>query len=318
MQAVFALSDRVTVLVYGRVLACGSADEIRNDPQVREDAIWAANAGARPPPAGSRGMSALLSLRGVTAHYGASQALFGIDLEIRGRRIRLAAGPQRHGQVHHGQGHHGPEPRQPGRDPLRRRDIGALPAYQVAQCGIGLVPEAGTFSPICRCARTWSPPRTTASGWRSPDAGARLRAVPRLAERARHRATCPAAEQQSWSAGRAADQSAPADPGRSHRGPGAGGAREIWRALDGLKRTGLAVLCIDKNLEPLLAAADRHAIIETGRVAWSGDSRSFIDDEARLPVSVGVGAAPRKRLTLRHAAGQAGTARAPSSADRAI
>ena len=36
MQAVFALSDRVTVLVYGRVLACGSADEIRNDPQVRE------------------------------------------------------------------------------------------------------------------------------------------------------------------------------------------------------------------------------------------------------------------------------------------
>ena len=27
-------------------------------------------------------MSALLSLRGVTAHYGASQALFGIDLEI--------------------------------------------------------------------------------------------------------------------------------------------------------------------------------------------------------------------------------------------
>ncbi|MCH1996923.1 ATP-binding cassette domain-containing protein, partial [Achromobacter xylosoxidans] len=27
-------------------------------------------------------MSALLSLRGVTAHYGASQALFGIDLDI--------------------------------------------------------------------------------------------------------------------------------------------------------------------------------------------------------------------------------------------
>ena len=27
-------------------------------------------------------MSALLSLRGVTAHYGASQALFGIDLDL--------------------------------------------------------------------------------------------------------------------------------------------------------------------------------------------------------------------------------------------
>jgi branched-chain amino acid transport system ATP-binding protein len=36
MQAVFALSDRITVLVYGRALACGDADQIRNDPQVRE------------------------------------------------------------------------------------------------------------------------------------------------------------------------------------------------------------------------------------------------------------------------------------------
>ncbi|WP_437340718.1 hypothetical protein [Achromobacter deleyi] len=36
MQAVFALSDRITVLVYGRALACGSADDIRRDPQVRE------------------------------------------------------------------------------------------------------------------------------------------------------------------------------------------------------------------------------------------------------------------------------------------
>jgi len=36
MQAVFALSDRITVLVYGRALACGTADQIRHDPQVRE------------------------------------------------------------------------------------------------------------------------------------------------------------------------------------------------------------------------------------------------------------------------------------------
>ncbi|WP_313369821.1 ABC transporter ATP-binding protein [Achromobacter animicus] len=36
MQAVFALSDRITVLVYGRALACGTADQIRDDPQVRE------------------------------------------------------------------------------------------------------------------------------------------------------------------------------------------------------------------------------------------------------------------------------------------
>jgi len=36
MEAVFALADRVSVLVYGRIIASGSVDQIRDDPQVRE------------------------------------------------------------------------------------------------------------------------------------------------------------------------------------------------------------------------------------------------------------------------------------------
>jgi branched-chain amino acid transport system ATP-binding protein len=35
MNAVFALADRISVLVYGRIIATGTADEIRNDPEVR-------------------------------------------------------------------------------------------------------------------------------------------------------------------------------------------------------------------------------------------------------------------------------------------
>ncbi|MBZ0214992.1 MAG: ABC transporter ATP-binding protein [Fimbriimonadaceae bacterium] len=35
MDAVFALADRVTVLVYGRVIACGTPNEIRDNKQVR-------------------------------------------------------------------------------------------------------------------------------------------------------------------------------------------------------------------------------------------------------------------------------------------
>ena len=35
MDAVFALADRISVLVYGTVIATGTADEIRNNPEVR-------------------------------------------------------------------------------------------------------------------------------------------------------------------------------------------------------------------------------------------------------------------------------------------
>ena len=36
MDAVFRLADRISVLVYGRVLATGSADVVRSDPVVRQ------------------------------------------------------------------------------------------------------------------------------------------------------------------------------------------------------------------------------------------------------------------------------------------
>mgnify|MGYP000461363212 CR=1 FL=1 len=36
MDAVFALADRISVLVYGKIIATGTADEIRSNPLVRE------------------------------------------------------------------------------------------------------------------------------------------------------------------------------------------------------------------------------------------------------------------------------------------
>jgi len=35
MDAVFALADRISVLVYGRIIATGSVDQIRDNPEVR-------------------------------------------------------------------------------------------------------------------------------------------------------------------------------------------------------------------------------------------------------------------------------------------
>ena len=36
MDAVFALADRISVLVYGRIIATGSVDDIRTNPEVRD------------------------------------------------------------------------------------------------------------------------------------------------------------------------------------------------------------------------------------------------------------------------------------------
>jgi branched-chain amino acid transport system ATP-binding protein len=50
---------------------------------------------------------------------------------------------------------------------------------------------------------------------------------------------------------------------------------EIWRCLTVLKRTGQSILVIDKNVEALIGIADRHYVIERGRVTWSGTSHEL-------------------------------------------
>ena len=54
--------------------------------------------------------------------------------------------------------------------------------------------------------------------------------------------------------------------------------QEIWRRLDQLKQSGLTILLIDKNIDELTQIADRHFIIEKGRIVWQGDSETLSDD----------------------------------------
>ena len=47
---------------------------------------------------------------------------------------------------------------------------------------------------------------------------------------------------------------------------------EIWRCLDRLRASGQSILVIDKHVDALTRIADRHVIIERGRVVWTGTS----------------------------------------------
>ena len=57
---------------------------------------------------------------------------------------------------------------------------------------------------------------------------------------------------------------------------------EIWRCLATLRAEGMAMLVIDKNLDALLRLADRHVVLERGRVVWTGASAALAADRARV------------------------------------
>lgn len=55
--------------------------------------------------------------------------------------------------------------------------------------------------------------------------------------------------------------------------------QEIWSCLGRLKAEGQAILVIDKNVSALIPLADRHHIVEKGRVVWVGSSQALAGDK---------------------------------------
>ena len=55
---------------------------------------------------------------------------------------------------------------------------------------------------------------------------------------------------------------------------------EIWSCLRHLKAQGQSILVIDKNVDALAKIADRHIVLEKGRVVWRGTSEELRSDGA--------------------------------------
>ena len=64
--------------------------------------------------------------------------------------------------------------------------------------------------------------------------------------------------------------------------------QEIWSCLARIKAEGLSILVVDKNVADLLKLADRHTIIEKGRVVWAGSSAELAADEGLQARYLGV------------------------------
>jgi branched-chain amino acid transport system ATP-binding protein len=74
------------------------------------------------------------------------------------------------------------------------------------------------------------------------------------------------------------DESEARDPGRATEGLAPLIRAEIWACLARLKAEGQSILVIDKHVDALSRFADRHVVIEKGRVVWSGTTEELNRD----------------------------------------
>ena len=224
----------------------------------------------------------MLELRGVEAAYGRSQVLFGIDLVVGAGEVVTLIGRNGMGKTTTVRCIVGLLALRSGAVTFEGRRIEREPSYRICQAGIGLVPEGRQIFPnlsvrenlICHGVSR----ATSDIQWTLERV---LQLFPRLAERINHGGNkLSGGEQQMLAIGRALMTNPKLlilDEATEGLAPLV--REEIWRCIENLKRERQAILLIDKNLDRLLEIADRHFVIEKGRVAWSGTTREFRADE---------------------------------------
>ena len=217
----------------------------------------------------------MLSLRGVETAYGASQVLFGVSLDLAEGRVVTLLGRNGMGKTTTVRSIMGIVPPRAGEIRLDGQPIHGLPSFRIAQAGLGLVPEGRQIFPNLTVRENLV---ATAAN-RSPGAPAwtlsRVYAMfPRLAERqASLGSRLSGGEQQMLAIGRALmtnPRLVILDEATEGLAPLV--RAEIWRCVAELKREGLSILLIDKNVDALTRVADAHYILEKGQIVWTGGS----------------------------------------------
>ncbi len=210
----------------------------------------------------------LLSLENVTAKYGASQALFGVDLSVAPGEVVALMGRNGMGKTTTVKTICRMLPAR-GKLTFAGEDLTRLPSHRAARLGIGLVPEGR------RCFADLSVLENLTAAARPGDwdlAGVQS-LFPRLGERLGQRAaSLSGGEQQMLAIGRALMTNPRLlilDEATEGLAPII--RREIWASVAQLKaKSGVAILVIDKTLSELRGVCDRAVILERGRTVWSG------------------------------------------------
>ncbi len=217
----------------------------------------------------------LLAVDRIETRYGLSQVLFGISLAIAPGEMVTLMGRNGMGKTTTVRSIMGLTPSMAGSIRFAGTEIAGLPSFRVAKLGIGLVPEGRQIFPNLTTRENLV--ATAANFGKSADPWTLDKVIelfPRLGERLGNMGNLlSGGEQQMLAIGRALMTNPRLlilDEATEGLAPLI--RAEIWSCLTRLKAAGQSILVIDKNVEALTRIADRHYIIERGKVVWSGNS----------------------------------------------
>jgi len=227
----------------------------------------------------------MLELDRVETCYGTIQALFGMSLRCEAGQVTTLLGRNGMGKTTTVGSIIGTLASRAGSIRFDGELISGKPAYRVAQLGIGLVPEGRQIFPNLSVRENLVATAANYAGSADPWTLARvLDFFPRLGERLDNPGgQLSGGEQQMLAIGRALMLNPKLlilDEATEGLAPLI--RQEIWRRLEQLKQSGLTILLIDKNIDEFAHIADRHYIVEKGRVVWQGSSAELgADDELK-------------------------------------
>lgn len=217
----------------------------------------------------------MLEIDNIETCYGNSQVLFGVSLSIDRGRVVTLLGRNGMGKTTTVNSLMGIIPIRSGTVRFQGARISGLPMHEIAQAGIGLVPEGRQIFPNLTTRENLV--ATAGNRMNRPDPWT-LESVLEFFPILKNRLTnlgsqLSGGEQQMLAIGRALMLNPSLivlDEATEGLAPLI--RREIWARLRQLKERGQAILVIDKNLDALMELADWHYVIEKGCIVWQGDS----------------------------------------------
>lgn len=229
----------------------------------------------------------MLEVRSLETFYGASQALFGIDLDVDEGEVVTLLGRNGMGKTTTLNSIMGLVTPSKGEVRIDGVDMAGLPPYKIARAGLGLVPEGRQVFPNLTVRENLVATANHTGDWTLERVLGLFSALDaRLGQFA---STLSGGEQQMLAIGRALMTNPRLlilDEATEGLAPLI--REEIWRVVQEIRGTGMATIIVDKNIAKLVNLADRHYIVEKGRIVFSGIGEELTENPQLLQRFMGI------------------------------